>query len=209
MIRRHSGFLISLSIGLLVALASLAMPAPAEFRALLAANAGFVSYLVIMLRRTSSATAADLRAHSDKADEGLPLILTLALVAVGVSLSAIVLALNSPEKNIFALRLMALAAVPLGWAMLQILIGFHYAHVYYRPEAGEARGGLQFPGTKSPGPWDFLYFSFGIAMTAQVSDVVITSTSLRKMVSLHAVFSYFYNAVILALAVNAALTGAG
>ena len=72
-----------------------------------------------------------------------------------------------------------------------------------------AAGGLLFPATQSPEPWDFLYFSFGIGMTAQVSDVQVTTMALRRLVTLHAVGSYFYNAVILALAVNAALSLAG
>lgn len=46
-------------------------------------------------------------------------------------------------------------------------------------------------------------------MTAQVSDVQVTTMALRRLVTLHAVGSYFYNAVILALAVNAALSLAG
>ena len=43
-------------------------------------------------------------------------------------------------------------------------------------------------------------------MTAQVSDVTTTSPALRKVVLLHAVASFFYNTVILALAVNAAVS---
>jgi uncharacterized membrane protein len=45
-------------------------------------------------------------------------------------------------------------------------------------------------------------------MTAQVSDVVTTATPMRRMVLAHSVASFFYNTVILALAVNAAVTAA-
>jgi uncharacterized membrane protein len=63
---------------------------------------------------------------------------------------------------------------------------------------------MKFDNTPQPGIWDFLYFSFTVGMTAQVSDTVVTSGSVRRMVLGHAVLSFFYNTVILALAVNAA-----
>jgi uncharacterized membrane protein len=47
-----------------------------------------------------------------------------------------------------------------------------------------------------------------IGMTAQVSDVAVASTSLRRVVLAHAVVSFFYYAVILAVAVNAAVNAA-
>jgi uncharacterized membrane protein len=56
---------------------------------------------------------------------------------------------------------------------------------------------------------DFLYLSFGIGMTALASDVVVQGTSTRRRVILHSVGSFFYNTVILALAVNAAVTLGG
>ena len=40
-------------------------------------------------------------------------------------------------------------------------------------------------------------------MTAQTSDVQIASVRMRKAVLAHSVASFFYNTVILALAVNA------
>ena len=42
-------------------------------------------------------------------------------------------------------------------------------------------------------------------MTAQVSDVVVTTAAMRRAVLLHSLGSFFYNTVILALAVNAGL----
>jgi uncharacterized membrane protein len=56
-------------------------------------------------------------------------------------------------------------------------------------------GGLEFPDTNEPTGWDFLYYSFVVGMTAQVSDVQVLTTP---------IVSFFYNTVILALAVNLA-----
>jgi uncharacterized membrane protein len=53
-----------------------------------------------------------------------------------------------------------------------------------------------------PDYWDFLYFSFVIGMTCQVSDVQVTSRAMRRMTLLHGVLSFFFNTVILALSVS-------
>ncbi|MGV8953425.1 MAG: DUF1345 domain-containing protein [Cypionkella sp.] len=206
---RHARFLVAFGIGLLVGAVSFKLPASLGLRALVAANAFFASYLVLMLRLAARATAQDLQRRAEVEDEGILLIILLALAAVVASLSATVILLNSPQSSDLAFRVMALAAVPLGWGMVQVLLAFHYAHLFYRPDSGKPAQGLTFPATKLPEPWDFLYFSFGIGMTAQVSDVQVTTVGVRQLVTLHAVGSYFYNAVILALAVNAALSLAG
>ena len=40
--------------------------------------------------------------------------------------------------------------------------------------SGEHKNGLRFPGDGQPDYWDFVYFSFVIGMTFQVSDVAVT-----------------------------------
>ncbi len=97
---------------------------------------------------------------------------------------------------------MALVSLPLGWATIHTLVAFHYAFLHYRTK-GE---GFAFPGKGAPDAWDFLYASFTIGMTAQVSDVEVTTRPLRRAVLVHGVASFFYNTGILALAVNAAVT---
>lgn len=202
---RHRRFLLAFGFGAALFAAAQFAPMTAALRALLGVNAFFVVYLGLMLRFAQTASLDDLRRHAEQADEGLGFILTLAVLAVAVSLTAIVLVLTGPAVGLWA-QLLALSAAPLGWGMVHVLAGFHYAHLYYRPEGQAARGGLIFPGKEAPGVWDFLYFSFGIGMTAQVSDVVTSTTALRKVVLVHAVASFFYNTVILALAVNAAVS---
>ena len=90
--------------------------------------------------------------------------------------------------------------------MTQFVFALHYAHEYYRPEdpASDARGGLEFPGCPKPDYWDFLYFATSIGATSQTSDVAIRSRALRRLVMLHAVVSFVFNTMILALTVNLA-----
>ncbi len=202
---RHGRFLAALALGAAVGAVSLPLGHPEA--ALLAVNGFFLCYLALMLRMTLQSSPATLKRRAEEDDEGIVLILALALGAVAVSLAAILQVLSTPGQGALT-SLLSLTAVPFGWAMVQTLAGYRYAHLYY---AGGATPGLTFPGTPEPGPWDFLYLAFGVGMTAQVSDVVVTGTPLRRLVLLHAVGAFFYNTVILALAVNAGLVlgGAG
>jgi uncharacterized membrane protein len=53
-----------------------------------------------------------------------------------------------------------------------------------------------------PDYWDFLYYSLVVAMTAQVSDVQISSKTIRRLTMLHGVVSFFFNVAVLALTIN-------
>ena len=205
---RHKRFFIAFGLGSALGAAGLLLPIAIEFRALIGANAFFLIYLALMLRFARTTSAPELRRHAEQADEGVALILILATVSVAVSLGAIAMVLNGPQDGLAWASWVALGSVPLGWAMVHTLLAFHYAHLFYRPEADQPAGGLTFPDTKAPEAWDFLYFSFVIGMTAQVSDVVTSSTPMRQMVLAHSVASFFYNTILLALAVNAAVTAA-
>jgi len=48
-----------------------------------------------------------------------------------------------------------------------------------------------------------------IGMTAQTSDVGVTTTAMRKVTLLHSIVSFFFNTVLVAAAVNAAVSLAG
>ncbi len=62
---------------------------------------------------------------------------------------------------------------------------------------------LSFPGAQEPGVWEFLYYSFVVGMTAQVSDVQVLSTPMRRLTLLHGLISFVFNTALIAFAVNA------
>lgn len=90
-------------------------------------------------------------------------------------------------------------AVVLSWVVTHTMFTLRYAHLYYGD--GEV-GGLDFPGVEPPVDDDFAYFAFTIGMCFQVSDVVISSSRIRREALLHALLSFVYNTVILALSLN-------
>ena len=198
---RHGRFLVAFALGLGAGLAAWALAVAPVFALLAAVDAFFLIYLLLTARIIGSIGPDELRRHAEEDDEGVALILLLALTAVLTSLTAIFLVLNVHASSPLAV-VAALTSLPLGWATVHVMAAFHYAHLHYRG----AGSGMIFPGARDPDAWDFLYTSFTVGMTAQVSDVEIASGPLRRAVLLHGAASFFYNAVILALAVNAALS---
>ncbi|WP_432813666.1 DUF1345 domain-containing protein [Pantanalinema sp. GBBB05] len=61
---------------------------------------------------------------------------------------------------------------------------------------------LEFPDDRQPDYWDFLYFSFVIGMTSQVSDMAISSRLLRRLALLQEILSFFFNTTILAMSIS-------
>ena len=100
--------------------------------------------------------------------------------------------------------ILAMVTIALSWAAVHTTFSLHYAHDYYR---GNKPGGLQFPSGDEHDDadyWDFVYFSFVIGMTAQVSDVGITDKIIRRTATVHGIISFVFNTALVALMVNIA-----
>lgn len=205
-LKHHPRFYAAAVLGVLVWIGT--APLAPFMRILLAGDAFFLSHLLAMAVLLSRSSKATFRHRAEQEDDGLPLIALITIAAVALSLGSIFALLNHEQRATAGHYLLALASVPLGWLMLHTVWSFHYAHVFHSPrsDANAADADLLFPGGKEPGPWDFLYYSFVVGMTAQVSDVVILTPRMRRLTLIHAVVSFFFNTVILAVVVNAAVT---
>jgi len=172
-------------------------------RVLASGDAFFLSYVAMLSFIALKITPKELDRKADVEDEGIFLVILFALVMIGFCFFAIVTLLHQKQGvDLFAIVLAALGA-PLGWAMLHMMMAFHYAYLFYSEPGKKAGSGLDFPGTDEPGAPDFLYYAFVIGMTFQVSDVQVTSTRLRRMTLAHGVVSFFFNTCLIAMAVNA------
>jgi uncharacterized membrane protein len=99
-------------------------------------------------------------------------------------------------------------AVAFSWLMVHISFSIRYAHLYYGDSVNQFSKhakGLVFPEDDLPDYFDFAYFSIVIGMTFQVSDVVITSKGVRRLVLLHSLISFVFNTVIIAMTVSQVL----
>jgi uncharacterized membrane protein len=175
-------------------------------RLLAAGDSFFAAYVAIMAIAALRLTPQALDAKADIEDEGIAIVVLVTLVMIGFSSLAIFTVLHQKgAPDMLALSLAA-AGAPLGWFMLHMLMAFHYANLFYSEPGGKGGSGLEFPGnTPEPGIADFLYYSFVVGMTAQVSDVQVTSTRIRRMTLGHGIVSFFLNTVLIAMAVNAAV----
>jgi uncharacterized membrane protein len=136
-------------------------------------------------------------------DDGRVLMMIVTQLGALASIAAIVFELGATNKSGPGLTL-AVITIALSWTLVHTAFALHYAHDYYR---GSKPGGLQFPsGDKSDHAdyWDFVYFSFVIGMTAQVSDVGITEKRIRRTATVHGIISFVFNTALLALMVNIA-----
>lgn len=210
-IRHHAAFYVALAAGILVWILALRMGW--AIPPVLGGNAFFVIYLAFVAAARVGMSPEDLRRHASEEDEGILVIVLLAVVAIAFSLTAIFTLLNQSGQPGTWQLICAIASVPLGWFTLHTIAAFHYAHLYYAPADGPPEGkaqadsgGLQFPGGQAPDAWDFLYYSFVVGMTAQVSDVAVLDREIRRFTLAHGVLSFFYNTVLIALAVNVAIT---
>jgi uncharacterized membrane protein len=136
-------------------------------------------------------------------DDGRFVMLLLTALGAFASLAAIVFELGAAKGNATWL-ILATVTIVLSWATVHTAFSLHYAHEFYR---GSKPGGLQFPSGDAHAEvdyWDFVYFSFVIGMTAQVSDVGITDKVIRRTATVHGIISFVFNTALIALMVNIA-----
>jgi uncharacterized membrane protein len=171
------------------------------------------SYLALVGWLMVRSTHVRVRSIAEQEDRGAGIILTIMSIAAIVSLAAIIFELST-TKNLSAGHRLAHyaftgATVFGSWCLVATLFTLHYARTYYRSPI--ERRALQFPDNEAnPDYWDFLYFSYTIAVAAQTSDISVMSRSMRKLVLAQSILSFLFNVAILGLSINiaASLVGA-
>jgi uncharacterized membrane protein len=165
-------------------------------------------YLVLAISLMLRQNIETIRRHAGRQDDSGLLILIFILVAIASSFAAIAGLLSDAKEATSVVKvehaLFAGLTIIMSWTVTQVVFAIHYAHQYYRPEGSQsdAPNGLRFPDTPDPDYWDFLYFSISFGAASQTADVEIRSRALRRLVTLHAVVSFFFNTMVLALTIN-------
>ncbi len=177
-------------------------------RILFSWDAFTICFLFVTLRIMLRANPEIMRRFSRQEDEGRGLILSLITLAACISVVAISLILQDKGKDnslLFFHLGLAISTIVSSWLLVHTIFAQHYAHIYYQEERTLAEckaDGLDFPGEIEPDYWDFLYFSFVIGMTGQVSDISVTSREMRRLSLIHGVLSFFFNTTIVAMMIN-------
>lgn len=170
-------------------------------RALIGWNVAVACYLIAVSVVMARASVTDIRKRACTQDEGALALLILTVGAAVASLGAIFSELSTATNGALSYTI-AISTVVLSWIFIQVIFALHYAHDFYGE--GERANGLDFPGDEEPDYWDFIYFSFVIGMTFQVSDVGVTNKWIRRLVVAHGFVAFLFNTTVIALTVNIA-----
>jgi uncharacterized membrane protein len=158
----------------------------------------FVVWVWVGIRGADAAATAQLAQSEDAsraAAEGVLVgALTASLLAVGFTLAEAGRA-GAPGRGL--LIALAVGSVTLAWMSVHTVYLLRYARVYYRRPGGA----IDFHGD-APDYLDFAYLALTIGMTFQVSDTDITARRIRRIALHHALLSYVFGTVIVAVTIN-------
>lgn len=197
---------------LAAALTSLFLPSELHLpvRILCIWDAGMICFLILTWMVMFQVSPAMMSRKAKLNDEGHLVILSLIMAAACASLLAIGFILHALKGlsavEIFLHIVLSVVTIIGSWLLVHTIFASHYAKDYYQDDPStpleDDIGGLVFPTCPKPDYWDFLYFSFVIGMTSQVSDVQVVSRKMRRLTLFHGVLSFFFNATILAMSIN-------
>jgi uncharacterized membrane protein len=148
--------------------------------------------------------AHETRERAAAEDPGRALLRVILVVCSTASLFAAALVAHGQQARGAGhslLAVLSLMAAASSWSLMHSSYALHYAHLHHSDEAPQGKG-LSFPGDDEPCGIDFAYFSFTVGMCFQTSDVSIETSRLRSAVLGHAVLSFVYNTLVIALTIN-------
>ena len=115
-------------------------------------------------------------------------------------LSVLAIGLFADLRDNLVIVVASLLVVASGW----IMIAYAFAVAYLRQNV--AKGGLQFPTDAAPVWSDYLYLAVQVSTTFSGSDVTVSNTAMRRLVTTQALIAFVFNTVIVALLVSALLS---
>ena len=144
--------------------------------------------------------AALIRKHASQNDANRTLLLAITGIVMAVLFVAIAAEVvgHNPQP---LTKMLIIVTLALAWIFSNTVYALHYAHLaYMHPDTGCI--GLEFPRTAHPVYWDFVYFAFTCGMAFATSDVQVTSTRMRRIVTMHCLAAFGFNIGVLAFTIN-------
>jgi uncharacterized membrane protein len=121
----------------------------------------------------------------------------LLVVAVGAMTAVVGVIFHAHQTGALHTSL-GVASVAASWAVLHTILTLRYARLYY----SAPQGGVDFKQAADPTYRDFAYLAFTVGMTFQVSDTDISKPAIRETILRHALLSFLFGAVIIAVTIN-------
>ncbi|MDD9244506.1 DUF1345 domain-containing protein [Enterobacter soli] len=167
-------------------------------------------YLFFLWFRMLRTDVKDIPHIARMQDESAGLVLGMMILGCLVSILAILIELTSLKHLTGTPRVLHLlltgTTLAVSWALLPTSFAMHYAHHHYLHRSQNVTPMIFPENPEEPGYWDFLYFSFTIAVASQTAYVATGTTDMRQITLLQSVISFVFNLAILGLSVN---VGAG
>jgi uncharacterized membrane protein len=183
-----------------IVVAAITYTVTASLWALLAWEAVAVSYLLVGLAAVWQGSKAE--AVSPRSAQALfrwAWVLPMASSLAGVNAAVMgLLASHASRADSASTGQLAAAAIGIiaSWALLHV--GF--AQIYRAADAARESPGIAFPAQTPTAALDYLYFSFTIGSSFATSDAEVTALPVRRIVLVHSIVSFFYNALVVAVA---------
>jgi uncharacterized membrane protein len=141
----------------------------------------------IATREDASRTAADL------------MLLCAAIGSLGAVLLSLVKAAGEHGGAKALMTVAAVASVVASWAVVHLTFTLRYARLFFT----DPQGGIDFHDDRKDASYvDFAYVAFTIGMTYQVSDTDLNNRQIRSAALRHALLSYLFGTVIIAITIN-------
>jgi uncharacterized membrane protein len=170
-----------------------------------------IGFTVSLWPLASDHSAAEMRRHSAENDANRGLVLVITAVISLAILLAMIAELPAAHKGDISSITKLILTLVLGWIFTNLIFAMHYAHMFYGAgeTAAQDAGGFEFPGTKEPDYWDFIYFSFTAGMSFAASDVNVTSGAVRRVLVVQCLLAFLFNIGALAFCINVLAGAAG
>ena len=157
--------------------------------------------IAVVGRSSRSAADADGRPSDiqlSKLARALTYVFTVLTSLVGLSAAIQVLVFRFDPDFGFFFNFVGVWAMILAWGFLH----WNFAQLYQQSYYASAEPTLRFPNKPHPGIADFAYFSYTIGTSFAASDVEVRSTRARWGLVWHSIISFFFNSLIIVLAMN-------
>jgi uncharacterized membrane protein len=198
-----AGRRVALAMPIGVAVGALALfIVPWQAAVLIGWSAAALFYVVGVWLTVGGFDAATTKKHAVREDPSVATTDLLVVSAGVASLAAVGLVLvkaGSAHGGTKAyLMVIGVFSVAVAWAAVHTVFTLRYARLFYSPPMG----GIDFNEDDDPTYVDFAYLALTIGMTFQVSDTDLTSKPVRRSALHHALLSYLFGAVVVALVIN-------
>ncbi|WP_139186847.1 DUF1345 domain-containing protein [Arthrobacter crystallopoietes] len=126
------------------------------------------------------------------------------ITACIASIAAVVVALiqssgQGGDPTSVALVILGVLGTIVAWALVNTVYALKYARMYFLDHPGDGFDVKQEP---QPAYSDFAYFAFTAGMSYAAPETEPVNSDIRRKALLHALLSYFFGTVLIAVAIN-------